>query len=323
MNFICSALAAKGIHCSQGYDEQLVARFNLHLAQFGISYGTAEEFNMRLEQFKKNDLRIREINAQNGSWTAGHNKFSTLTEDELKRVKGRLNAEETGKIITFDESNLSDSVDWREKGGVNPVQDQGMCGSCWSFASAAGMEGAHFVASGELLKLSEQQFVDCDRQYDQGCNGGLALYAFEYAKTHAIELESDYPYTATDDSCKEDSSKGQVLSTDYGVVQPQSIAQFKAAVADRPIPISVDAGQEFMTYSSGILDSATCGTSLNHAITAVGYGTENGHDYAIIRNSWGAGWGENGYIRMSIDAKYDGTPGVCGMLIRPVAVVTD
>jgi cathepsin F len=90
---------------------------------------------------------------------------------------------------------LADSVDWRTKGAVNPVQNQGMCGSCWAFSSTAAIEGAHFLKTGQLLKLSEQQFVDCDKQ-SSGCNGGLEIWAFQYAKSNPLELETDYPYKA-------------------------------------------------------------------------------------------------------------------------------
>merc|ERR1712124_207793 len=89
----------------------------------------------------------------------------------------------------------SSTVDWRSKGAVTGVKNQKQCGSCWSFSSTGAMEGAHKIRTGELLSLSEQQFVDCDR-HDGGCNGGLQQRAFRYAESNRIMLESDYKYTA-------------------------------------------------------------------------------------------------------------------------------
>jgi KDEL-tailed cysteine endopeptidase len=313
MNYICQALAYSGIQCSyqQPTDSALMDSYFAHLAKYGLSYGTHEEAMFRFEQFKLTDQKINEINAGNGSWVAAHNKFSTFTKEEFNRVKGKIPSAERAPIKIFEESNAAE-VDWRTKGAVNPVQDQGMCGSCWAFSSIAAIEGAHFLATGNLLKLAEQQFVDCDDSC-YGCQGGLEIYAFDYAEQHGLEFEKDYPYTAADGRCKADSSKGQVKVTDHSAVTPRSVSQLKAAIAQQPTCVSVDAETDFQTYSSGILNSKRCGTNLDHAVTAVGYGSEDGQEYFIVRNSWGADWGENGYIRISTDG--DGGSGVCGILL--------
>ena len=125
------------------------------------------------------------------------------------------------------DAQLETSVDWRTKGAVNPIQDQGQCGSCWAFSSVAAMEGAHAIKTGTLLKLSEQQFVDCDKR-SSGCNGGLEIWAFNYAKTHAITTEAAYPYTAKDGTCK--STSGSVSVSSYTQVTPKSNPALTAAI---------------------------------------------------------------------------------------------
>jgi len=167
--------------------------------------------------------------------------------------------------------NLSKSVDWRTKGAVNAVQDQGQCGSCWAFSSTAAMEGAHFLKTGKLIKLAEQELVDCDTQ-SSGCNGGLETWAFEYAKKSGMELGSVYPYKATAGTCKFSKTKALVNVNSYTAVPKKSVAQLKAAVDVQPTCVSVEADTDFQFYKSGILNSKTCGTNLDHAVTAVGYG---------------------------------------------------
>jgi cathepsin L len=132
-------------------------------------------------------------------------------------------------------------------------------------------------------------------------------------KTHGQELETDYPYHAKTSTCKYSAAKGKVNSLSYGHVQNRSSAALKASVFNQPTCVSVCAeDNQFMYYNSGILNTKTCCTSLDHAVTAVGYGTESGQNYFIVRNSWSATWGEQGYIRMSADV---GGAGVCGLFL--------
>jgi hypothetical protein len=172
------------------------------MAIYGRQIRTLYEFNTRLAYFNFVDNYINEHNASGASWVAGHNQFSDWSPDEFKSILGYVEDErmqDDAETKWFDESVIDDSgVNWVEKGAVTPVKGQGSCGSCWSFSSTGALEGAHFIATGELLSFSEQQLVDCSGRLDgnYGCVGGNMLGAFRYYKSHMAELESAYPYTS-------------------------------------------------------------------------------------------------------------------------------
>jgi len=313
-----------GINCNS-YEATLPefdALFAAHVAELGLSFPTTESYNFRKATFALRDAEINAINSiSENTWEAGHNFLSTLTPDERKQWTGKLQRPADIKIVEnpLTQPAAATSVDWRTKGAVNPVQNQGQCGSCWAFSSTAAMEGSHFINAGKLLKLSEQQLVDCDPKSD-GCNGGLEMYAFEYLAKHKQESESSYPYKGRTNRCRYRKHHGLVEATSYVHVPKRSVPDLMAAVEAQPTCVSVDAaGAAFQSYKGGILSSTTCGTDLDHAVTAVGYGVESGTKYLIVRNSWTANWGEKGYIRMSLEVTGDG---VCGVLLdstRPTA----
>ncbi|CBI21373.3 unnamed protein product, partial [Vitis vinifera] len=212
---------------------------------------------------------------------------------------------------------LPESVDWRETGAVNPVKDQRSCGSCWAFSTVAAVEGINQIVTGELISLSEQELVDCDTEYDMGCNGGLMDYAFDFIiKNGGLDTEKDYPYTGFDGECNLSGKSSKVVSIDgYEDVPPFDEKALQKAVAHQPVSVAVEAGgRALQLYVSGIF-TGECGTALDHGIVAVGYGTENGTDYWIVRNSWGSSWGENGYIRMERNMA-DAFSGKCGIAME-------
>merc|ERR1712190_392296 len=212
---------------------------------------------------------------------------------------------------------LADSVDWTTKGAVTPVKNQGQCGSCWAFSTTGSLEGAWQIAGNPLTSLSEQQFVDCDKGSDQGCNGGLMDNAFKYAEKNAICTEASYSYKGRGGTCKASSCsvgipKGDV--TGYKDVATDNEQALMEAVEKQPVSIAVEADKSaFQLYRGGIL-SSTCGSNLDHGVLLVGYGTENGQDYWKVKNSWGTSFGENGYIRLK---RGKGGKGECGLLSGP------
>jgi C1A family cysteine protease len=163
---LCKAAAFLGIECQFESNHGLKDAFGQHLAKYGISYGTEAEFEFRYAIFAEKDAEIKAHNSENNSFTMGHNKFSTYTREEYRRMLGRLpnKNKSSSKVVELPTNNLSATVDWRTKGAVNEVQDQGQCGSCWAFSATAAIESAHFLKTGKLLKLSEQQLVDCSSQ---------------------------------------------------------------------------------------------------------------------------------------------------------------
>jgi len=299
------------------------AEFMRHIAKFNLSYGTQEEYSFRLARFLEVDAEIALFNATETSVHA-HNKFSTWTSTEYKRVLGRvagLNSFDNSATHVVEGEN-ADSIDWRQLGGVTPVKDQGQCGSCWAFSSTGALEGAHFVATGDLLSLSEQNLVDCAKgvkYLNFGCNGGLQQRAFKYTESHPLELEADYPYTALDGSCVYNKDNGVVGATDYVMVESANVDAFKSALNKQPVSVSIEADKlVFQTYKSGIFSSSKCGTTLDHAVLAVGYGYESGQGYWIVKNSWNTTWGENGYIKMAMVENSVGTCGVQSSPLYPV-----
>ncbi len=233
-------------------------------------------------------------NQQDSTYQKGINKFSDYTDYEFKQMLGfKSGYSRSGDrtVAVLSEVGTPTSIDWRSKGAVTGVKDQGSCGSCWSFSATGSMEGADFIKHGKLQSLSEQQLVDCSKSYgDNGCNGGWMDNAFNYVHDHGLTTESSYAYTARDGTCK--SATSVVSLSGHTDVATNSESQLLAAVAQQPVSVAIDANN-LSAYKSGSISS--CGSGVDHGVLVVGY-TEN--DF-IVKNSWGSGWGESGYFRLA------------------------
>ncbi|KAL5019864.1 hypothetical protein ScPMuIL_002756 [Solemya velum] len=239
----------------------------------------------------------------------GMNQFGDMTGQEIRRTLNgfRMSNSTKGQLFMAPSNvatrDVPDTVDWRKKGYVTAVKNQANCGSCWAFSSTGSLEGQHFRKTGKLVSLSEQNLVDCSqKEGNQGCNGGNMDQSFEYVrKNGGIDTEDSYPYTQKMGTCR--FKKNDILygATDSGYVDIQqgSEQDLKMAVATvGPISVALDASAlSFHFYKSGVYSTSDCSKlMLDHAVTAIGYGTFEGKDYWLLKNSWGTTWGMDGFV---------------------------
>lgn len=212
-----------------------------YVSEYNKLYGTKEEFAFRGEQFKQALSEITKHNQQNGeTYVLGLNQFADYTKAEYKQLLGAKPRKVGTANVEILDTGKKAPIDWREKGGVNGVKNQGQCGSCWAFSTIAAVEGAYAASTGVLLNLSEQQLVDCSKENENnGCGGGLMDDAFEHLKTHPAMLEKDYPYTGRDQVCKEDASKGQVRVIDFTDVAEGDQEQLATALQISPVSVAI------------------------------------------------------------------------------------
>jgi len=268
-----------------------------------------DEFVVRYGIFKNNVDFIRAHNADPAhNFTVAMNQFGDLSAQEFGRLYTGLNVPEgyirKGKEQVASSAAVPAAINWATKGAVTPIKNQGQCGSCWSFSTTGSTEGDHFLTTGTLVSLSEQNLMDCSTNYgNQGCNGGLMDDAFQYIIANkGIDTEASYPYTATGpNTCTYSAANCGSTATAFTDVTSGSESALQVAVAQQPVSVAIDAGESsFQFYSTGIYYEPACSpTSLDHGVLAVGYGTQGSADYWIVKNSWGTTWGQLGYIWMA------------------------
>jgi C1A family cysteine protease len=304
---VAASAAVASASLSESQTQFLFTRF---IETHKPAYET-KDFFAKYNTFKNNLDTILVHNANpSKTFTMGVTKFADLTAAEfqaqqtLKPIAGALH--ERAARATKLNYKIPASVDWRTVGEtVGPVQDQGQCGSCWAFATSAAAESALVQAGGKFTKFSEQQLVDCaGAEGNHGCNGGLMTLGYQYyAKSGIYETEHYGPYTARDGTCKATASEADIPASrfkDFTVV-PQGAEALTAASAAHVVAVALDASSSaFQFYTSGVVTASSCTKNLNHAVLLVGYGTDSSSnlDYYTIRNSWGTGWGDQGYVKI-------------------------
>lgn len=259
------------------------------------AYASASEEATRRAVFVGNMREAARLNALDATAEYGATRFSDLTESEFKVYHNLKVPARAARVEADDVAAPAANIDWRNNGAVTQVKDQGQCGSCWSFSTTGGIEGAWKVSGHSLVSLSEQELVSCDKG-DDGCQGGLMDTAFSWVRSKGgIATEASYPYTSgagSVSSCRSSGSTGASISGYRDVGRSES--SLASALQGQPISIAVDASTGWQSYRGGIMSSCR-GSSLDHGVLLVGMTSEAW----IVKNSWNAGWGESGYIRLA------------------------
>ncbi len=308
------------------------SKFIDYMVDYKKIYHSHDELNSRYNIFHDNLEYIAEHNRDaSHTYTVGMNRFADMSHNEYKEfVKSgglvvpkesnnlRLPKDMCGTAKT-ESGSYPKSVDWREKGAVGPIRDQGQCGSCFAHSAVENIESVNAIKTGTFTSFSVQETVDCSYSYgDNGCNGGWYFYVWSYVHDSGITYDSLYPYTAT-------SSRGSCKPfTPYLYVSdckhvPADELQLTYAVSHQPVSVAIEAdSRSFQHYVNGIYNNAAdCGTTLDHAVHAVGYSTDSsGQDYWIVANSWDVSWGDNGYIYLARNSVSTSTTGMCGIAMK-------
>nr|XP_022321807.1 cathepsin L1-like isoform X2 [Crassostrea virginica] len=239
------------------------------------------------------------------SFRLGMNEYGDMTTEEATAMLNGVRGSGFVNGSTFLPPNnlkLPKTVDWRKEGYVTPVKNQRRCGSCWAFSAIGALEGQHFRKTGKLVALSEQNLIDCSKE-NLGCFIGLMDNAYKYiSRNGGIDTEESYQYIGKKDTCKFQQSHVGATCTGFVRVTNGELNLQKAVASVGPISVAIDASRpSFHLYKEGVYDEEACSRlmSLIHAVVVVGYGTFQGKDYWLVKNSWGTSWGMEGYIMMS------------------------
>ncbi|XP_041843099.1 cathepsin S, ortholog2, tandem duplicate 1 [Melanotaenia boesemani] len=307
------------------FENKLDFHWELWKKTHGKKYHSEEEDVRRRDLWEKNLLLItvHNLEASMGfhTYDLSMNFMGDLTEEEIMQSFTTL-IPPTGiqrapsAFAGASGADVPDTMDWREKGCVTKVKMQGACGSCWAFSAVGALEGQLAKKTGQLIDLSPQNLVDCSTEYgNHGCNGGFMHHAFEYViKNQGIDSDESYPYTGVQQQCRYDPKNRAANCSSYNFLQEGDESALKQGIATvGPISVAIDARRpRFAFYRSGVYDDPSCSQVVNHGVLAVGYGTLNGQDYWLIKNSWGTSFGDQGYIRMARNKSNQ-----CGIALYP------
>ena len=305
------AIAILAASMAMAAQADYVARFETYKSQYSKKYSSAKEEAKRLRIFVDNMKKAEKLQAANPLATFGMNEFSDMSAQEFKirhsaekHYAAAMRDHAKGphrKPTKEEEIKMGSSIDWRTKGAVTAVKNQGQCGSCWSFSTTGNTEGQWFLAGNTLTSLSEQLFVSCDT-IDDGCNGGLMDNAFKWAvqdNNGHFDTEASYPYVSGEGNVPACDNTGRTIGatiTGHINLPHNETAMAAWSYTNGPIAIAVDA-TSWQTYTGGIMTNCIS-QQIDHGVLIVGYDDTHTPPYWVIKNSWGASWGESGYIRV-------------------------
>jgi len=297
-------LAFVALSFSALIEEEYFAAFSQWKSAHIKTYNCPHLHEHRYQAFKKNLDFINAHDEKAKGFSVALNGYADLTGEEFVSMMNGMNVTRNPeKHFNVDKNvDAPASFDWRSRGAVTGVKNQGQCGSCWAFSTTGSTEGVHKISGKALVSLSEQNLVDCSTpEGNQGCNGGLMDQAFQYIiSNHGIDTEASYPYQAQGPlNCRFKRAAVGATLMSYHDVKSGSEADLLTAVEKNPTSVAIDAShQSFQFYSGGIYYEPACSsTQLDHGVLAIGWGS--GPDYWLVKNSWGTGWGIAGYIKMS------------------------
>lgn len=303
---VLALVGAVSVIFNQTQAQTEVSEFEAWKSKHSISFESAFENAYRERVFLENLAKIKLHNMnEHNSYTMGVNQFSALTDEEFAQTYlGTIVPTEA--IVSEDNSDEVISVgdvDWTSQGAVTPIKNQGQCGSCWAFSTTGALEGLSKLGYGSLESFSEQQLVDCSGSYgNMACNGGLMDNAFKFVRDKGIVHEDEYKYVAKKQTCQTATGPFKIS----GFTDIKNCNDLASGVAGRPVSVAVDASN-WSRYSSGVFNN--CRTSLNHGVLLVGVTDQ----YWRVKNSWGATWGEQGFIRLA----KGNTCGICNVASYP------
>lgn len=296
------------------------AEFNSRLDQHWLLWKKTHQkkYQNEVEEMGRRALweeNLQYINAHNleeslglHTYTLAMNHMGDLSDEEVRQFYATLRVPSDLKraplaLISADVE-VPDSVDWRKRGYVTKVKNQGKCGSCWAFSAVGALEGLLAKTTGKLpVDLSPQNLVDCSGKYgNKGCNGGFMHKAFQYViDNRGIDSDTSYPYKAeAGPECRYSTTYRAANCSAFYFVRADEDDLKQAVAAFGPISVGVHSScRSFLYYKSGVLNDPACRKQVDHGVLAVGYDTAAGLDYWLVKNSWGTSWGEQGYIRIA------------------------
>ena len=314
----------------------VAADFESWVAAHAKSYESAEEYVRRAAVFAENAAFVAKHNAEHARGEHSHwlglNALADRTSEEFSKMLGYDRSLRSAARMTRDDPSdweyadvrAPPEKDWVSEGAVTHVKNQGQCGSCWAFSTTGSVEGVHFIKTGELVSVSEEELVSCSTKGNAGCNGGLMDNALDWiVRNGGIDSEADWPYDAEAGRCGWFAKKFHrpVKIDGFVDVPPEDEAALEKAVAMQPVSVAIEADhRSFQLYAGGVYAADDCGTQLDHGVLVVGYGFDAdspGHKHFWkVKNSWGDAWGEDGFIRIAKGGK--GPAGQCGVASEPV-----